>query len=101
MNKTVNGPNGVVLVLDRDKVVLDDPGADTPAMVYYKRGSATYWCACGEGEEHKSYSRTIIYTGLGKNGGFAVTVTDNTVDLELDRLYRHYWEPPPLHTKDH
>jgi hypothetical protein len=42
----------LAVVLDRDKVVPDDPGADTPAMVYYDGGvySATYWCAVDTGE---------------------------------------------------
>lgn len=41
------------LVLDRNRVVPNDPGADTPAMVYYTgkyQACATYWCAVGEGE---------------------------------------------------
>src|SRR5271166_5210387 len=41
------------VVLDRRKVIKDDPGADTPAMVYFNgrnRACSTYWCACGEGE---------------------------------------------------
>ena len=43
---------GLRVVCDRNRVVPDDPGADTPAMVYYKcrqyEASATYWCAMGE-----------------------------------------------------
>lgn len=42
------------VVLDRKRVVPNDPGQDTPALVHYKceRYSAcsTYWCSCGEGE---------------------------------------------------
>lgn len=41
------------VVCDRDKVIPNDPGADTPCMVYYKTKSkqacATYWCATGTG----------------------------------------------------
>ena len=46
------GPGGIKLVLDRDKVIVDDPGADTPAMVYlpHNAGSATFWCAVDTGE---------------------------------------------------
>lgn len=44
---------GLRVVCDRERVVPNDPGADTPAMVYYKcrryEASATYWCATGEG----------------------------------------------------
>jgi hypothetical protein len=51
----------LLVVLDRDRVVKDDPGADTPALVYLNPrpfcaepkscdGSATLWCAEGEGE---------------------------------------------------
>lgn len=40
--------------LDREQVFPDDPGAGTPAMVYWRNGreeySATYWCAIGEAE---------------------------------------------------
>lgn len=45
---------GLRVVCDRNRVVLDDPGADTPAMVYYKchqfQASSTYWCAIGVSE---------------------------------------------------
>jgi hypothetical protein len=46
------GPAGIKIVLDKSKVVPDDPGADTPAMVYIKNGkaSATFWCAVDTGE---------------------------------------------------
>lgn len=39
------------LVLDKSRVVPEDPGSDTPAMVYGPNGSSgTYWCACDTGE---------------------------------------------------
>ena len=41
------------VVCDRKRVVPNDPGADTPAIVYFYgkyKASATYWCAVGEGE---------------------------------------------------
>lgn len=41
------------VVLDRRKVIENDPGMDTPAMVYFngnRKAASTYWCACGEGE---------------------------------------------------
>jgi hypothetical protein len=45
---------GLRVVLDRKRVVPDDPGQDTPALVHYKcakyKACSTYWCACGEGE---------------------------------------------------
>ena len=47
------------LVLDTDKVNRENPGDDTPAMVYYKGGSATYTCAVGEGEVLGRYGETI------------------------------------------
>ena len=40
----------LIVSLDRSKVHPDDPGADTPAIVHCFGYSATYWCACGEGE---------------------------------------------------
>lgn len=46
----LDGPCGVRLVLDPSEVYPDDPGAGAPAMVYYRGGSATFWCAQGEGE---------------------------------------------------
>lgn len=51
--KTYNYGNLWVL-LDTGRVNIENPGDDTPAMVYYvdKHGkplySATYWCAIGE-----------------------------------------------------
>jgi len=48
--KVLHGPGGLRVVLDRTRVVPDDPGADTPAMVYLFGASATLWCAMGEGE---------------------------------------------------
>ena len=40
--------------LDREQVFEDNPGAGTPAMVYWKVGgkefSSTYWCAIETGE---------------------------------------------------
>ena len=42
------------VVLDRKRVVPNDPGQDTPALVHYEcaqyKACSTYWCACGEGE---------------------------------------------------
>lgn len=49
MKKTLFGPKGVRLELDRSQVFEEDPGQGTPALVYYKEGCSTYWCACGEG----------------------------------------------------
>jgi len=48
--KTLCGPDGCRVVLDKDEVHPGDPGAGTPAMVYYRGGSATLGCALGEGE---------------------------------------------------
>ena len=51
--------DGVVIdvILDKSKVIPDDPGQDTPAMVQMLRASGkqyvdsgTYWCAIGSGE---------------------------------------------------
>ena len=47
---TLYGPDQLVIHLDRNKVVADDPGADTPAMVYLGKHSATFWCAADTGE---------------------------------------------------
>ena len=42
---------GLKVILDKSQVFLDNPGDGTPAMVYNRNGaSATYACACGEGE---------------------------------------------------
>jgi hypothetical protein len=49
------------LVLDKGKVIKDNPGWDTPAMVYhvdskgYITESSTYWCALGEGSLADAY----------------------------------------------
>lgn len=44
---------GLSVICDRKRVVPNDPGADTPAMVYLKHwgmeASSTYWCVIGEG----------------------------------------------------
>lgn len=50
MIKTIRGPLGAKLVLDRSKVVPYDPGADTPAMVYWNGHSGTLWCCHDTGE---------------------------------------------------
>lgn len=50
MKKTLTGPRGIRIELDRSQVFPDDPGQGTPALVHYKGGVATYWCACDEGE---------------------------------------------------
>jgi len=47
--KTLRGPGGIKLVLDPAEVFPDDPGQGTPALVEYKGGTATFWCAQGEG----------------------------------------------------
>jgi hypothetical protein len=50
-----------LVVLDPERIIPDDPGADTPVMVFLNpvgaitnpsgcKASATYWCAIGEGE---------------------------------------------------
>ena len=40
----------LTLILDRSKVVPDDPGADTPAMIHCLSGaSSTYWCGVDNG----------------------------------------------------
>jgi hypothetical protein len=44
------GPEGVEVVLDRSKVIPDDPGADTPAMVHLGSLSGTFWCCLDTGE---------------------------------------------------
>jgi hypothetical protein len=48
--KTLRGPRGIKVVLDRSKVVPDDPGQDTPALVYWRGKSSTLCCAYNEGE---------------------------------------------------
>lgn len=52
MNKqTLRGPCGFFLILDPSEIILDDPGAGTPAMLYGPRNiSGTYWCAVDAGE---------------------------------------------------
>ncbi len=48
--KTLRGPGGIRIELDRSEVFPNDPGNGTPALVYCRGNTATYWCACGEGE---------------------------------------------------
>jgi len=50
MTTTLNGPNGLRIVLDSREIIPHDPGAGTPAMVYVGTHAGTYWCALGEGE---------------------------------------------------
>jgi hypothetical protein len=51
------------VICDRKRVIPNDPGADTPAMVYYRKygleASATLWCAMGEGELQITYPRNV------------------------------------------
>jgi hypothetical protein len=66
---------GLSVVCDRKRVVPNDPGADTPAMVYLKhRGmeaSATYWCAMGE---------AALEITKGKDKYSQYRLTDNQVE---------------------
>lgn len=48
--KTLNGPGGIVLELDRSEWFPDDPGRGTPALVCYKGQTASLSCAIGEEE---------------------------------------------------
>jgi hypothetical protein len=54
MQKTLQGPGGISIVLDSAQIFPDDPGAGTPAMVYFnpygKEYSATFYCALDTGE---------------------------------------------------
>lgn len=51
--KTLRGPGGITLLLDRSEVFFNDPGAGTPAMVsvpkLFGRACATYTCAAQTG----------------------------------------------------
>lgn len=47
---TLRGPDGIKLVLDKTEIVPHDPGAGTPAMVYFDNYSATFNCATDTGE---------------------------------------------------
>ena len=49
--KTIKGPKGYSVVLDKGEVYLDDPGQGTPALLRDAAGnSSTFWCALNEGE---------------------------------------------------
>jgi hypothetical protein len=48
--KTLRGPDGIRLVLDRKEIVPDDPGDGTPALVWVDNYSSTLAAAQGEGE---------------------------------------------------
>lgn len=48
--KTLHGPGGIRIELDRGEIFPDDPGAGTPAMVYLREHHATYGCALDTGE---------------------------------------------------
>jgi hypothetical protein len=49
MKKILTGPNGIRLHLDSSKIIPDDPGQDTPAMVEYKGRWGTYDCVADTG----------------------------------------------------
>lgn len=48
--KQLHGPDGATIELDRSKVVWDDPGADTPAIVCWNGYTGTYNCCLNTGE---------------------------------------------------
>ena len=48
--KSIRGPGGILVKLDRNEVYPDDPGNGTPAIVQLFQYTATFWCASGEGE---------------------------------------------------
>jgi hypothetical protein len=53
---------GLRVMLDKTQVFKEDPGRGTPAMVYNKAGaSATYTCACNEGELENSRTGNMNY----------------------------------------
>lgn len=66
--QTLNGPNGVKILLDKKQVFKDDPGNGTPAIVSKTvKGheyTATYNCACGTGELD------------GRGGGISLTANE-------------------------
>ena len=55
----LEGPQGVVLELDRSKYYPDDPGQDTPAIVAYKGGTSTYHCCMDHGYVESSRTGDI------------------------------------------
>lgn len=49
--QVVRGPGGLRLELDASQIFPEDPGQGTPFMVVHASGaSATFCCACNEGE---------------------------------------------------
>lgn len=56
MEKTILvGPYNIELILDPSEINLDNPGDGCPALVRYKDGTASYTCACCEGEVDSGY----------------------------------------------
>lgn len=54
-SKTLHGPGGLTLTLDKAEVYEDDPGQGTPALLTLGREAGTLWCAadtgcCGEAD---------------------------------------------------
>lgn len=47
--RTLDGPDGLQLVLDEAQIFPHDPGQGTPAMVHWMTSDATYWWAINEG----------------------------------------------------
>lgn len=65
MKKTIQGPQGLRIVLDSAQIFPDDPGNGTPAIVELGRASGTYWCAADTGELIcGSEERTLTITQL-------------------------------------
>ncbi len=64
--KTIDGPNGLRIELDKDEINPNDPGQGTPAMVYKKtakgEASGTYWRVQGEGEMDGHDGGTVTLT---------------------------------------
>ena len=48
--KTLQGPNGLRILLNSCEIFPNDPGNGTPAMVQFFGYSSTYWCAADTGE---------------------------------------------------
>lgn len=89
--KILKGPGGLKLILDKDEIFPDDPGAGTPAIVECRECTATYNCAVGTGEllgnprTHQLSQAQLEWLGKveGKMEKFLFGDDDESTDVDV------------------
>ena len=82
MKKLLKHRSGVIVELDSSKIVPNDPGQDTPALVLYKDGTSTLTCAENEGYVFHDRKGDIELPEAAKEW-----LWSNEVQDEVEKMY--------------